>query len=153
MKEYSMRFVLASLAAALALIGAASLVVAQRRSPLTITRLYATANGQADSGQIEVEMRPSALHSGLDESARQAVSAAQFIRWHAGTVWEWHTAASKQYVVTVSGRGEVEVAGGKKFPLNPGTVLLAEDVSGKGHTTRVLGSDDLVLLLIPFEAR
>ena len=147
-----MRSVFVGFATALALIAAASLVVGQRRSPLTITRLYA-ADGQADTGQSEVEMHPSALHSGLDESARQAVSGAQFIRWHAGTVWEWHTAATKQYVVTISGRGEVEVAGGKKFPLNPGTVVLAEDVTGKGHTTRVLGSQDLVLLLIPFQSR
>lgn len=148
-----MRLVVSCLAAPIALITAASFVVAQRRSPLTFTRLYAGTDGQAQAGRTEVDMRPSALRAGLDESAPQKVSAAQFFRWPAGTVWEWHTAVRKQYVVTVSGRGEVEVDGGKKFPLNPGTVLLAEDVTGKGHTTRVLGSEDLVLLIIPLEGR
>ena len=148
-----MRYVVSRSLVAIGLMAAASLVVAQRRASLSITRLYAGTDGQARAGKTEVEMRPSGLRAGLDESVPQPVSAAQFFRWPAGYVWEWHTAARKQYVVTVSGRGEVEVAGGKKFPLNPGMVLLAEDVSGKGHTTRVLGSEDLVLLIIPFEAR
>ena len=148
-----MRSIISGFVVAVSLTAAATFVVAQRHASLTIRRLYAGADGQAYSGQVEVALRPSALRSGLEESAPQKASAAQFFRWPAGYVWEWHTAARKQYVVTISGRGEVEVAGGEKLPLNPGMVLLAEDVNGKGHTTRVLGSEDLVLLIIPFEAR
>jgi quercetin dioxygenase-like cupin family protein len=138
---------------AISLMAAASFVVAQRRTSLAITRLYTGADGEAHAERAEMNMRSSGQRAGLDESVPQKVSGAQFFRWPAGYVWEWHTAARKQYVVTISGRGEVEVAGGNKFPLNPGSVVLAEDVTGKGHTTRVLGSEDLVLLLIPFEAR
>ena len=53
------------------------------------------------------------------------------------------------YVIIVSGRGEVDVVGGKKVQLAPGRVLLAEDVTGKGHTTRVGADEDLVMLLVP----
>jgi len=52
-------------------------------------------------------------------------------------------------VIIVSGRGEVDVVGGKKVQLLPGRVLLAEDVTGKGHTTRVGADEDLVMLLVP----
>jgi quercetin dioxygenase-like cupin family protein len=52
-------------------------------------------------------------------------------------------------VVVLSGRGEVEVAGGKKVQLAPGRVVLAEDVTGKGHVTRIGPDEDLVMLLVP----
>ena len=70
------------------------------------------------------------------------VTAAQFLRWPRGFVWEGHPASKRQYVIIVSGRGEVDVVGGKKVQLTPGRVLLAEDVTGKGHTTRV-GADKI----------
>ena len=42
---------------------------------------------------------------------------------------------------------QLHQAGGARTEV---TVILAEDVTVKGHTIRVLGSEDLVLLLIPF---
>ncbi len=80
------------------------------------------------------------------------VSGAQFVRWPPGHVRDWHNAEQRQYVVTLSGRGEVEVSGGQKILLNPGRIILVEDVTGKGHITRSIGSEDLVLLLVPFAA-
>ena len=60
-----------------------------------------------------------------------------------------HPNRERQYVIIVSGRGEVDALGGKKVQLTPGRVLLAEDVTGKGHTTRVGADEDLVMLLVP----
>jgi len=77
------------------------------------------------------------------------VTSAQFLRWPRGFVWAGHPASKRQYVIIVSGRGEVDVAGGKKVQLAPGRVLLAEDVTGKGHITRVGPDEDLVMLLVP----
>jgi hypothetical protein len=52
-------------------------------------------------------------------------------------------------VVEVSGRRKIEVTEGKKISLGPGSVMLAEDVTGKGHITRVLGTEDAITLVIP----
>jgi hypothetical protein len=52
-------------------------------------------------------------------------------------------------VITLSGRGEIEVAGGKKISLEPGHIELIEDTTGKGHITRVVGAEERVTLLIP----
>src|SRR5256886_9663951 len=46
---------------------------------------------------------------------------------------DWHTAPRRQYVITLSGQGELEVAGGKKIPVGPGHIELVEDTTGKGH--------------------
>ena len=77
------------------------------------------------------------------------MTGAQFLRWPRGFVWAGHAASKRQYVIIVSGRGEVDVVGGTKVLLAPGRVLLAEDVTGQGHTTRVGPDEDLVMLLVP----
>jgi hypothetical protein len=52
-------------------------------------------------------------------------------------------------VITLSGRGEIEVAGGRKISMGPGHINLIEDLTGKGHTTRVVGTEDRVTVTIP----
>jgi quercetin dioxygenase-like cupin family protein len=141
--------VLVSVAAA----PSASHVAAQSHARTTITRLYTGTDGQSHAEDIEVAWRPSTrLRAELNESEPVKVTGAQFLRWPRGFVWAGHPASRRQYVIIVSGRGEVDVAGGKKVELAPGLVLLAEDVTGKGHTTRVGPDEDLVMLLVPLAA-
>ena len=53
-------------------------------------------------------------------------------------------------MVTISGRPEIEVAGGEQFLAEPGKIGLAEDFSGKGHTFRVVGTEDWVAVFVEF---
>jgi mannose-6-phosphate isomerase-like protein (cupin superfamily) len=144
------RFLFAIVLANLAVLSSASRAAAQRPAATTIvTRLYTGADGQSHAEDTEVAWRPAQLRGELNDSPSVKVTAAQFLRWPRGFVWAGHPASKRQYVVIVSGRGEVDVAGGKKVQLAPGRVLLAEDVTGKGHTTRVGADEDLVMLLVP----
>ena len=138
-------FVLVSLA----IVSSASRVAAQRPVTTTITRLYTGADGRSHAEDTEVAWRPAKLHAELNESESVKVTAAQFLRWPRGFVWDGHPASRRQYVIIISGRGEVDVVGGRKVQLAPGRVLLAEDVTGKGHTTRVGADEDLVMLVVP----
>jgi mannose-6-phosphate isomerase-like protein (cupin superfamily) len=133
----------------IALVSNASQIAAQRHETTTITRLYTGADGQSHAEDTDVAWLPSKLRAELNESESMKVSAAQFLRWPRGFVWEGHPASKRQYVIIVSGRGEVDVAGGRTVLLAPGRVLLAEDVTGKGHTTHVGADEDLVMLLVP----
>jgi quercetin dioxygenase-like cupin family protein len=132
----------------LAVVSSAGHVAAQRQVT-TITRLFTGADGQSHAEDTEVVWRPAKLRPELNESESVKVTAAQFLRWPRGFVWEGHPASKRQYVIIVSGRGEIDVVGGKKVQLAPGRVLLAEDVTGRGHTTRVGADEDLVMLLVP----
>jgi quercetin dioxygenase-like cupin family protein len=143
------RFGFVVVLASLAVVSSASRVAAQRHSPTTITRLYTGADGQSHAEDTEVAWRPAQLRAELNDSESVKVTAAQFLRWPRGFVWAGHPASKRQYVVILSGRGEVDVVGGKTVQLAPGRVLLAEDVTGKGHTTRVGADEDLVMLLLP----
>jgi hypothetical protein len=55
----------------------------------------------------------------------------------------------RSIVITLSGRGEIEVAGGQKIPVGPGHINLIEDTTGKGHITRNLGTEDRIDITIP----
>ena len=123
--------------------------VAGQTTPTVITRLYTGPDDQSHAADAEVRWRTARLHPELKESESMKVTGAQFLRWPRGFVWEGHPASKRQYVIVISGRGEVDVVGGSKVQLVPGRVLLAEDITGKGHTTRIGPAEDLVMLLLP----
>jgi len=133
----------------LAVVSSPGHVAAQKPVTTTVTRLYTGADSESHAQDNDVTWRTAKLHPDLRESESVKVTGAQFLRWPRGFVWAGHPASKRQYVIVVSGRGEVDVAGGKKVQLTPGRVLLAEDVTGKGHTTRIGPDEDLVMLLVP----
>jgi hypothetical protein len=62
---------------------------------------------------------------------------------------DFHNAPRRQYVVITSGMMEVEIADGTKRQFGPGDVLVAEDLTGRGHITRGIGEDPRVSLAVP----
>jgi quercetin dioxygenase-like cupin family protein len=65
---------------------------------------------------------------------------------------DFHNAPRRQYVVMMSGVMEIEIGDGSKRQLVPGDVLVAEDLTGKGHITRGVGEDPRVSLAVPLAA-
>jgi quercetin dioxygenase-like cupin family protein len=119
---------------------------AQKRKTVMITRLYTGPDGQTHAEEIEAKF---AAGGNNEVFKMMGTTGAQLTRAKAGTVIDWHTAPRRQYVITLSGQGEVEVAGGKKIQLGPGHIDLVEDTTGKGHITRVVGNEDRVTLQLP----
>jgi quercetin dioxygenase-like cupin family protein len=114
--------------------------------PLMITRLYVGPDNQTHAEEIELKFTPG---NPAEVSKMMQVSGAELHRTAGGSVDDWHRAPRRQYVITLSGRGEVEVAGGKKISMGPGHIDLVEDTTGKGHITKVLGTEDRVTLQLP----
>jgi quercetin dioxygenase-like cupin family protein len=126
-------------------------VMAQSRTPLIITRIFTGADGQAQSERVEARLTPGRAPTAgsIDASDPVAVSQMQVLRTSPGYVADWHSVPRRQYVVMLRGQREIEVAGGKKVALAPGSVMLVEDISGKGHLTRGVGAEDAISLVIP----
>jgi quercetin dioxygenase-like cupin family protein len=122
-------------------------------SPITITRLYTGSDSQTHAESVEIALTPSTAYSEVGQSEPVKVSEAQFFRLPKGKVQDWHNPARRQYVVTLTGRGEVEIAGKQKISLSPGRVVLLENVAGRGHITRSFGSEDLTFLMVPLAAQ
>lgn len=120
-------------------------VLAQTHKPFMAVRLFTGPDDQTHAEEVELKFSP-----GRPEVSKLLqVNAAELHRTAGGTVEDWHRAPRRQYVITLSGHGELEVAGGKKISVGPGSIDLVEDTTGKGHITRVVGTDDRVTLQLP----
>jgi quercetin dioxygenase-like cupin family protein len=120
-------------------------VLAQSAKPYSMQLLYTGPDGQAYVKDIQVASRPNGVVDLLPTSG------VEIHRTPPGFSIGWHVEKRRQYVITLSGRGEIDVAGGKKIILTPGTILLVENTTGKGHQTRVLGDKPWVGLWLPLK--
>ena len=140
---------LPALSACFALGWSAHFLIAQRRTPISITRLYTGSDGETHAEEItDLRLISDAARSGLEASDVIKVSGLQFARTSPGWVRDWHVAERHQYIVTLTGRGEIELSGGRKIALEPGSIVLAEDSTGKGHISRTIGTADRIALNI-----
>ena len=129
---------------ALMLSAASAEGVAQNGSPIMITRFFTGQDGLTHAEEIEVKFAPGGGAYNL-----LANSGAQLRRTPPGRVNDYHTASRRQYVITLSGHAELVLSGGQTIQVGPGSIELAEDLTGKGHITRTVGTEDRVVILIP----
>ncbi len=73
--------------------------------------------------------------------------------WTSNKTEEWeknaHPAPRRQYVVTLKGKIRFKVSDGSTFLIEPGTILLAEDLKGTGHSWEMVHSKSWERLYIP----
>src|SRR5580704_1713195 len=109
---------------------------AQTSKSYHIVRLYTGPDGLTHSEDIEAPAGPNGVVQLMP------VTGAEVHRSAPGTVVNWHTEARRQYVITLSGHGELEIGEGKKIAVGPGDIeLIQEEATGKGHITRVIGAE------------
>jgi hypothetical protein len=144
-----MRFVARPLILAMVVISLVTTVVlvsrmaAQQRTPIVID-IYTGPDGETHDKKIDVKFSPWVGLSTAERSEALKAANLQFRRFPPGWVNDWHPAPVRQYVITLSGRGEIEMAGGRKITLKPGSIFLAEDLTGKGHISRTIGKEDWI---------
>ena len=114
---------------------------AQTRKPIMITRIYTGSDGQSHAEETELKLTNQGTVS------FKAMSAEFSSRPAGPPNTNWHTGPRRQFVITLSGQAELEVANGQKALTGPGHIDLIEDTTGKGHLTRNL--EDRVVLTIP----
>jgi len=149
MRSTAIQLVPAALVSCFIVMWGAQHMAGQGHTPVTVTRLYTGPDGETHAEQIDVKLTPNSTLARFEESKAVEATGLQFRRWSPGYVNDWHPAPRRQYVITVSGRGEVELMRGQKIPAQPGKVVLAEDMKGKGHITRTLGREDWITIAVP----
>jgi len=112
-------------------------------------RIYTAADGESHFEDIEVPV--SGQSHGSELSALVPAHGLIFRRSPADQYLDWHPAPRRQFVITLSGEAEVEASDGEVRRIGPGTVMLAEDTSGKGHITRGIGAVERVSIFVTLE--
>src|SRR5207244_9617437 len=59
----------------------------------------------------------------------------------------------RQYSISLSGTAEIEVGDGTVARVGPGDVVLAEDLTGQGHVTRVVGNQPRMYAIVPLDRK
>ncbi|MBA0216792.1 hypothetical protein H4F33_14535 [Pectobacterium brasiliense] len=83
--------------------------------------------------------------------ALEKITAQKFWLSNSTEAWELnvHPAPRKQYVITLKGTLKFRVSDGSTFLLSPGTVLIAADTQGEGHSWEMVEGTEWVRIYIP----
>ena len=101
-------------------------------------RVYTGDDGQSHFEDLDL------LPADVERSVSQATASITFGRSRDESFSDWHTAPRRQYAIFMSG-GQMEVGMGDRAVrrCGPGDAVLFEDLTGQGHTSRILGGDRL----------
>ncbi len=115
---------------------------------LTYVHVYADSAGASHFREEHFDFAPgrdanSAIHV-LD-----AKGGATLLRLKAGAVEDWHNAPQAWFLIVLQGKSAVTTSDGQVRQFGPGSLVLLDDTTGKGHQTRVVGKIDHIAAVIP----
>jgi hypothetical protein len=114
-------------------------------------RIYTDPSGESHFEDVEVALSPvPSAPSAPPILVSSFVAADQlaFVRCPPGGDGDWQTAPRRQFLFLLAGENETEVSDGEARHFGPGSIILLEDTTGKGHNGRFVGTDDVLLALL-----
>lgn len=116
-------------------------VVAQSRSkPTVIKRIYTGTDGLSHVEDLPLDAK----------TVLEKVTGIEVRVSPPGRFSDWHPGPQRQYIINLAGSGQLEVAEGK-VDLPPGSMEFIDDLTGKGHTTRITSTEERVSIWLKFE--
>ena len=112
-----------------------------------ITRLYTGEDRESHFEQLTPLFQKA--DRGFDRAPLETAKAVVFNRAPVGHFLDWHPAPRRQYVISLRGQIEIGLGDGTALRFGPGEVFLAEDLTGRGHTFRVVGDEPCLFATVP----
>lgn len=118
---------------------------------MRIARLYSGDDGESHFEDVEIELdltdyAPPAppLYLSTKSSANQFA----FMKAPAGWSSDWHPSSARNLFLVLSGEWQVTASDGESRTFSVGSVLLVEDTTGKGHSSRVTSKADSLAAMV-----
>jgi quercetin dioxygenase-like cupin family protein len=115
--------------------------------PLTYVHVYADAAGASHFREEHFEFTRRDNERSIH--VLDAKGGATLLRLKAGTFEDWHNAPQAWFLIVLQGASEVTTSDGQVRHFGPGSVVLLDDTTGKGHQTRAVGKTDHIAAVIP----
>jgi len=122
-------------------------------SRIEYLRIFADEEGCShfEIKTIELEAKDYAppapfLNTSKLESADNSVFLELPLGWYGG----WHPTPVRQWVILMTGICEFQAGDGEKVTRKAGDVVMLDDLTGKGHQTKVLGDESVRMVAIHF---
>lgn len=114
---------------------------------MKITRFYATDDGGSRFMDVDVPINTAQKDADghtLMLSDTYSSPSVRFVELPEGMSQTWHNAPQRQIVVILSGVLEVSTTDNQTRQWKAGEAFMADDITGKGHTTRTIGGPTTV---------
>ena len=114
-------------------------------------RLFTDEQGESHFQEIESDLYRVDFASGIPPlflSEDIAASAASFFGAPAGWEADWHPSSGRHLFAVLTGVWQVTASDGETRAFSKGDVLLVEDTTGKGHSSKIVGDEESLALLI-----
>ena len=113
---------------------------------MALARIYTGNDGKSHFEDLDPNFDPTTgASTGLFPEASTGIS---YRSQPAGTLIDFHPAPRRQWLITLSGVMEIEIGDGTKRRFGTGDAMLAEDTTGQGHISRVVGDEPRVTVII-----
>jgi len=109
-------------------------------TPTVMKRIYTGTDGLSHVEDIVLDAK----------SIMEKVTSVEVRVSPPGRFSDWHVGPQRQYIINLSGSGQLEVAEGT-VDLPPGSMEYIDDLTGKGHTTRTTSQEERVSIWLKFE--
>jgi hypothetical protein len=103
---------------------------------MKVLRVYSGDDGESHFEDIEVPLKDLGHIGKL--SKLESATGVVFRTTDGDYEYGWHCAPRRQYVINLDAAVELEVGDGSVRRLEAGSVLLAEDLTGRGHISRAV---------------
>ena len=118
------------------------------------TRIYSDTSGESHFEDIEIELSQVDFAPPAPPLFLSPLTKATKFGYLSGPLdWfgDWHPTPKRQVFFYLSGQIEAKVSDGEVRLFGPGSITLVEDTFGKGHTSRAVGKERILLAVVQLE--
>ena len=112
---------------------------------MQITRLYTGPDNESHFEEIEIELTDTGDIGQLSEKVD--ATGIIFRRTGPDYDYDWHNAPQRQYILMLDGAVDVEIGDGTVRRFSTGDILLVEDTTGRGHKSKAVNNEAVLLFL------
>lgn len=118
---------------------------------MSYTRMYTDEQGVTHFSNGEIPFGDETNH-GARVTPFTSSSSIGYLLLPPGYSQDWSPTPVAQWIIVLSGHGELEVLDGEVRQFSAGSILLVEDTEGRGHRTRNVGDEAVVIAWIPIDS-
>lgn len=114
-------------------------------------RIFAGEDGESHFEEMKTEYAPVVYAPPAPAfGVSEPVAAARYVRVRFPAGWDsdLHPAPRRQLFVMLSGWFEGKTSGGAAMVFQPGDTVLMEDTTGRGHSAKVIGDEEVLALMV-----
>ena len=120
-------------------------------SAVTAMRLHLDGAGESRWQPLQIDLASTEFAPPappMEVSPMQAAAGWRFLRLPPRWVGDWHPTPVRLWIFCLGGEMEFQASDGAVHRVEPGSAMLLEDTSGRGHRSRVTGDRHALLVAV-----